>query len=233
MDKLQFLIDWYNREEERKASVENSLNIPIGILTLLFVVQFYLVKDFDFVNYKNWEIVSLSTFVTASWLSSLATGFYIFKSYHNFPNEYKYGGIPYASQLLKHENELIEFYKQNATHFNNVKGEEKFIEYLQNKLAEQIDKNSFNNDEKYRFLNISKRLLLLSIFTLVISFIPFLTNTFIKPTKHQRVEMINLEELNKRIENIENSLKDNAKENDNQRKTTTTDSTTSATGQAN
>lgn len=232
MNKLQFLIDWYNREEERKASVENSLNIPIGILTLLFVVQFYLITNFDFVNCKNWEIVSLLIFVTASCLSSLATGFYILKFYHNFPNEYKYGGIPYASQLLKHESELIEFYKQNATHFNNVKGEEKFIEYLQNKLAEHIDKNSFNNDAKYRFLNISKRLILLSVFTLVIAFIPFLTNTFIKPIKYQK-EMINLEDLNKRIENIENSLKDNSKQNDNKRKTTTTDTTTSTTGQAN
>lgn len=231
MDRLQFLIGWYNREEDRKASVENSLNIPIGILTLLFVVQFYLIKEFNFGNCANWELISLLILVTVSCLSSLLAGFYIFKSYHNFPREYKYGGIPYASQLLKYENDLIEFYKQNATHFNNVTGEEKFMEYLQNKLAEQIDKNSFNNDEKYRHLNVSKRLVFFSVVTLVIAFVPFLTNTFHKPS--QQVEATNLEILNKRIETIEKNLKQSSEENGNQRKTTTTDTTASATGQTN
>ena len=196
MDKLQFLIDWYNREEERKASVENSLNIPIGILTLLFVVQFYLVKDFGFDNFESWEIISLLILVSASCISSLIAGFYILKSYHNFPKEYKYVGIPYPTQLLRYESELIEFYKQNSLHFNNVCGEDKFKDYLQNKLAEQIDKNSYNNDEKYRFLNISKRLIFISVITLVIAFVPFLTNLFSKPIKYQHLETINLDTLN-------------------------------------
>src|SRR5688572_23888316 len=138
MDKLQFLIDWYNKEEERKASVENSLNIPIGILTVLFAIQFYLIKDFDFESCRSWERVALLTFVIISSLSSLGTGWYIFKSYHNFPSEYKYGGIPYPTQLIKHEKELIEFYKVNAVQFDNVAGEDKFKEYLENKLAEHI-----------------------------------------------------------------------------------------------
>jgi hypothetical protein len=230
MDKLQFLIDWYNKEEERKASVENSLNIPIGILTVLFAIQFYLVKDFDFENCSDWERFSLLLFVIISSLSSLATGWFIFKSYHNFPNEYKYGGIPYPTQLIKHEKELIEFYKENAAQFDNVTGEEKFKEYLQNKLAEHIDKNSFNNDEKYRFLNISKRLIFLSIVTIVIAFIPFLSNLLTRPTKPQQVEIINLDSLNRRIETIENSLDHNLKEN---AKRTKTDTTTTTPGQTN
>lgn len=230
MDKLQFLIDWYNREEERKASVENSLNIPIGILTVLFAIQFYLIKDFDYENCQAWEKASLLVFVIISSISALATGWYIFRSYHNFPNEYKYGGIPYPTQLIKHEKDLIEFYKENAAQFDNVNGEDKFNEYLQNKLAEHIDKNSFNNDEKYRFLNISKRLIFLSIVAIVIAFIPFLTNLLTRPTKPQQVEIINLDSLNKRIETIEKNLDPNLKENV---KRTKTDTTTTATGQTN
>jgi len=230
MDKLQFLIDWYNREEERKASVENSLNIPIGILTVLFAIQFYLMKDFDFESCRSWEKVALLIFTIGSSLSSLAAGWYIFKSYHNFPNEYKYGGIPYPTQLIKHEKELIEFYEQNAEEFDNVTGEDKFKEYLQGKLAEHIDKNSFNNDEKYRFLNISKRLIFLSIITIIIAFIPFLTNLLTRPTKPQQVEIINLDSLNKRVETLENSLEHNLKENANRTKT---DTTATATGQTN
>ncbi|MCZ8354108.1 MAG: hypothetical protein O9340_05200 [Cyclobacteriaceae bacterium] len=231
MDKLQFLIDWYNKEEDRKASVENSLNIPIGILTVLFAIQFYLVKDFDFVSCRNWERIFLLVFVIASALSSLATGWFIFKSYHKFPHEYKYGGIPYPTQLIKYEKELVEYYKENGSQFDNVSGESKFEEYLQNKLAEHIDKNSFNNDEKYRFLNISKRFIFLSIITIVIAFIPFLTNLLFRPPKPQQVEIINLDSLNKRIETLENILDHNLKEN--AKRTETIDTTTTATGQTN
>ena len=37
MDRLQFLIDWYSGGP--KSAVENSLNIPIGIGTLLFGIN--------------------------------------------------------------------------------------------------------------------------------------------------------------------------------------------------
>lgn len=233
MDKFQFLNDWYNREEERKVAVENSLNIPIGILTLLFLVQFYLIKEFDYSNCKDWEVICLLMLVIVSCFSSLFSGFFILKSYHNFPDEYKYYAIPYPSQLLSYEDELINFYKQNAASFNNIGGEEKFQEYLQKKLAELIDRNSFINDEKYRFLNIAKRLLILSIFTIVIAFVPFLTNTFSKPTESHQIEMVNLEQLNKRIENIENRLNRNPKKYGIRRKTATTDTTSSTSGQTN
>jgi hypothetical protein len=232
MDKFQFFVEWYNREEERKSSVENSLNIPIGILTILFAIQFYLVKDFDFSNCQNWEKYTLLLLAGISTLSSLATGFFIFKSYHNFPNEYKYSGIPYPTQLLNYEKDLIEFYKVNSEHFNNVTGEQMFNEYLLFKLAQYVDRNTFNNDEKYRYLSISKRLMAVATIAMVIAFFPFLTNLFSKPAKPQQIEVVNFQSIDHRLERIENILILNQNENDNERKTKTTDTTSSTTRQA-
>lgn len=234
MDKLQFLIDWYNREEERKSSVENSLNIPIGILTFLFAMQFYLVKEFDFGSCQIWEKYWLVGSVLVSFVASLAAGLYIFKSYLGVPKEYRYGGIPYPSQLLNHEKDLVTFYKENSTQFENVTGEEKFKEYLQNKLAEHIDKNTFNNDEKYRFLNVCKTLMFAGIVALLIAFIPFLYSLFTRPYKPQQIEIINrsLKESspNKQLELVQpEKLKQQI---DEQRKTSTTDSAVTTTGQA-
>jgi hypothetical protein len=233
MDKFQFFIEWYNREEERKVSVENSLNIPIGILTILFAIQFYLIKDFDFTNCQNWERCILLLFVGFSTLSSLVTGFFIFKSYHNFPNEYKYSGLPYPTQLITYEDELIEFYKVNLEHFDNINGEQKFKEYLLLKLAEHIDRNTFNNDEKYRYLNISKRLMFIAIITMVIAFFPFLTNLFTKPISPQQIEVVNLDNLYHRLDRIENKLILIQHTNDNKRATQTTDTTATTTRPAN
>lgn len=233
MDKLQFLIDWYNREEERKSSVENSLNIPIGILTLLFAMQFYLVKEFDFGSCQIWEKYLLLGSVIGSFFVSIVAGLYIFKSYLGVPKEYRYGGIPYPSQLLSYEKDLITFYKENSAQFENVTGEEKFKEYLQNKLAEHIDKNTFNNDEKYRFLNACKTLIFVGVVALLIAFIPFLYNIFTRPSKPQQIEIINrpLQDpsLNKQIEFIQ---PENLKQQDEQRKTPATDSTATTAGQA-
>ena len=48
MNDLEFYENWYDKEEQRRTSLENSLNIPIGILTVNFILQFYLIKEFDF-----------------------------------------------------------------------------------------------------------------------------------------------------------------------------------------
>jgi hypothetical protein len=230
VDKLQFLIDWYNREEERKSSVENSLNIPIGILTFLFAMQFYLIKEFDFGSCQIREKYWLLGSVSASFIASLIAGLYIFKSYRGIPKEYRYGGIPYPSQLLSYEKDLISFYKENSAQFQNVTGEEKFNEYLQNKLAEHIDKNTFNNDEKYRFLNISKTLMFAGVVTLLIAFIPFLVNLFTRPYKPQQIEIVNPVPFKEQVQIIESDkLKQQIHE---QRKASTTDSTTTTSGQA-
>jgi len=233
MDKLQFLIDWYNREEDRKSSVENSLNIPIGILTILFAMHFFLVKEFDFVGGQWWEKVTLVVCILISALSSLIAGFFIFKSYHNFPKEYRYRGIPYPSQLLNHEKELIEFYRDNAHHYGNILGEDKFKEYLQNKLAEHIDANAFNNDEKYRFLNIAKTSMFISVITLLIAFAPFLINFFSRSQPPQQVEIVNINILTQKIEQLEKQIQNlNTKNSDFKRPTSAADTTAAATRQA-
>jgi len=228
MDKLQFLIDWYNREEERKTAVESSLNIPIGILTFLFATQFYLIKEFDFENSSDLEKTFFLIFTIFSVTSSLVTGWYIFRSYHNFPKEYKYDATPYPTQLLTYEKDLIKYYEDNSSYFINVSGKDKFKEYLESKFAAHIDTNTFNNDEKYRFLNISKGFLMLSIVTILIALMPFLTNMFSKPVKPQLIEIVNMDSLNSRIENIEKNIRLNLRENE-QRKTDTTTTTSFST----
>lgn len=196
-------------------------------------MQFYLVKEFDFGSCQIWEKYWLMGSVFASFIASLVAGLYIFKSYLGVPKEYKYGGIPYPSQLLNYEKDLITFYRENGAQFESVKGEDKFEEYLQNKLAEHIDKNTFNNDEKYRFLNVCKTLIFAGVVTLLIAFIPFLYNLFTRPYKPQQIEIVNrpLQDPspNKQLELVQpEKLKQQV---DEQRKTSTTDSTTTTTGQ--
>lgn len=80
MDKLDFLIDWYKREEDRKNSLETSLNIPIGILTIVFAVHFFLVRDFDFASSSTLESGIFLTSIIISVIAALVTAYLVLKS---------------------------------------------------------------------------------------------------------------------------------------------------------
>jgi hypothetical protein len=229
-DKLEFLIDWYKREEDRKNSLETSLNIPIGILTIVFAVHFFLVRDFDYTNSSILERGVFLTSIIISVIAALVTVYLVLKSYHNIESEYLYNGLPFPSQLFKYEKDLIDFYKENAADFGEVDGKEKFKEYLTEKFTEHIDRNAANNDNKSNFLHQSKRFIFVTLAFMVISFVPYLTNLFDRPAKPDQVEIINLQSISDRLELIEKSIKENQ---DYGRRDAKTDTTTTTTGQTN
>jgi hypothetical protein len=206
MDKLDFYINWYNREEERKVSLDNSLNIPIGILTIIFAILFFLLKEFDFWNTTQLYIYLIIFLVGISFISALIVSLYLFKSYHNIFVGYEYKGIPYPSLLLNHEYELINYYESYKDHFPGITGEEKFKEYLINKIVELTDINSFNNDKKSEFLHKAKGYTGISLNALILAFIPFISNSVNKRSKTINEERFLNAELNDRINNLEFQL---------------------------
>ena len=230
MDKLEFLINWYKREEDRKNSLETSLNIPIGILTIVFAVHFFLVRDFDFTNSSTFESGVFLTSIIISVIAALVTTYLLLKSYHNIDSEYLYKGLPFPSQLFKYEKELIDFYKENRADFGDVDGKEKFKEYLAEKFTEHVDRDAANNDNKSNYLHQSKRFIFATLLFMVVSFIPYLTNLFDRPPKPDQIEIINLQSIVDRLDQIEKSIKEN---HDYGKRDAKADTTTTATGQTN
>lgn len=190
MNKFEFFTQWYEREEERRISLESSLNIPIGILTLIYAIQFYLIKEFYFEGLTSWDAYFFVGLVVLSIVSSILTTYYLFKSYHNTFLGFEYKGLPYPTQLLTHEKKLVEYYGQHQAYYGGVTGTEKFEEYLTLKFAELLDWNAFNNDTKSRYLHLSKRYIFISILMLALSFIPFFMNSMSKPDKPQKIEIV-------------------------------------------
>ena len=48
MNKIDFLKEWYYKEDERKDCLNNSLNIPIGILTAILAGLYFIVNKFNY-----------------------------------------------------------------------------------------------------------------------------------------------------------------------------------------
>ncbi len=207
MNDLEFYLNWYNKEEERRTSIENSLNIPIGILTAIFILQFFLIKEFDYKDSSNVAKYFLISFIAISFISNLITTFYLLKSYHNIYKGFEYKGLPYPSKLLNYKQELIKYYKDHAANFPGINGEQEFEKYLLNKYVTYIDQNAYNNDCKSKSLHSSRRYIFISIFSILLAFAPFMHNFFKHTEKTDNVQQKDFNSLNNRILKLEDYVK--------------------------
>lgn len=224
MNKLDFWINWYNKEEERKHSLENSLNTPIGVLVLVFSALFFMFKEFDFENSSNTQSICLSIFAGISSLAIIIAAYFIIKAY--YAKNYLYKLLPSPTILLKHEKDLIDYYAENKDFFEGVDANDKFNEYLIETLANCIDVNSKNNDKKSNFIHLAKKYIFYSIIALGLGFIPFFYNSITKPDPIQKIEIKSLDLMLKEIKTLNKNLEHGRRD---ETKVDTTTSTTSTT----
>lgn len=156
MERLEFLKQWYEREDDRRIALENSLSIPIGILTAIFAIQFFTLNEYNFEVASGFEMFCLIGLISLSILLALITTFFLFKSYHNLFSGFQYTGLPLPADLFKYEKDLVEYYRVNSDYYGEINGEAKFEEYLIDRYIEHTGRNSQNNDQKSNFLYKSK-----------------------------------------------------------------------------
>lgn len=232
MSKLDFWINWYNKEEERKLSLENSLNIPIGVLVVVFSALWYLFNEFDFEHSTTFEKVSL-VFAGITFLTCAFAAYFIGRAYHT--NTYVYEALPIPQALLDHEKALIEYYKEHKEEYENVDVNAKFDYDLIQILAKCIDVNSANNDRKSHYIYQAKRYVLYSLVALGLGSVPFLTNSLKKPDQVYEVKHLNLiqeelKTLNKNFEYGRRQKSDRATKGVTKTDTTATTTSSSKTG---
>ena len=180
MNDFDFYLNWYNKEADRKMALDNALNIPIGILSVTIGADFYLLIHYNFAKSACLLDFLLCTMIGVSFIFSCIATYFLFISYHGIFKSYTDKGFPVASELRKHKQELIDYYCQQANNFPNVSGEEKFEEYVINKLTEYIDRNVCNNDKKSESLYFAKGHILNALVCLVFALLPFIINFFQK-----------------------------------------------------
>ncbi|HCY77475.1 MAG TPA: hypothetical protein DHV28_16285 [Ignavibacteriales bacterium] len=229
MSRLEFLIDWYNQENERKNSLNDSLNIPIGILTAFFVMIFFLFKEFNFSNkVNNWIIYLFVVFLILSLILWIISIFYLFKSYNNLFKGYAYDYLPYAKELSEQYQNLEKYYEVNKNLLeNNITPDILYEKQLIDMLSEYIDTHIKNNDRKSKYLHIAKQFIFGTIISIIICSVPFLFNYSKNTNEIHNVKIENFGELNDKIESIKvQNLNDIKYEKERNKIDTTTTTTT-------
>jgi hypothetical protein len=157
MNKFDFIKEWFYKEEERKDCLNNSLNIPIGILTAILAGIYYMASKYNYAeDDKCLKIIFIVFIVTTIgfWLASI---FFLIKSYNDFYKGYEYKAFPNANFINVEYENLKPYYKE---HKKQLKKKTTLDSLVKNNieiiLVNCIDTNAYNNDRKSAYLHSSK-----------------------------------------------------------------------------
>lgn len=178
MNKLDFIIEWYYKENDRQISLNDSLNIPIGVLTGLFVIFYYMVSTFSFSEETHLFVtIPFIIFMIFGAVFSILVVFYLFKSYNNFTGHFEYKMLTYPTILNKHFENLQKYVVENKQLLDTETTAETLYEKdLYEMLSEYLNRNIDNNNRKTKFLYKAKKFLLYSVISVFLCAIPFYFN---------------------------------------------------------
>lgn len=190
MNKNNFLLEWYYKEVERKNHLENSLNIPIGVLTALIAGIYYLVVNFNY-SVENilvkWIFLFAIILTMFFWIKSI---YFAFKSYSNFRSGYEYKDFPNANFIRDEEINCKKFYDENKNDLDADVTVAKLVEdNIEEVLSTCVNNYIENNDKKTAELLKCKVHLLYCIITIFGSLIFFGINYI----KHEKENIYKIE----------------------------------------
>ncbi|SFU67382.1 PEP-CTERM protein-sorting domain-containing protein [Pustulibacterium marinum] len=182
-NQLQFYKDIHISELKRKSEIDNSINFPTTLLTLLLGGGFYLFRkeniDFTNGNILSYLIILGGIFFLLSIISAII---FLSRMYLNRFRKYKY--LPCSLDLMNRENELyhhfFNFYKE--TKVKNPKesaikdADDEFQKNLLNYYIEFGTHNQLVNDGRIKDFYWSRKILILAIIFLAITALLTLLN---------------------------------------------------------
>ncbi len=162
MDSFSFYKSLYDRELSRRYDLDNSVNIPVTLLTALVTGNYFITKDsvlnLCLNNFYTWLILITYTLILISF-------YFLSKAYNNLLDGFDYQNLSYPSELRKFEKSFetdneCEEYNKSATQLSKVN--------FENKLIDQInlitDDNKKINDRRGEFLFKARIYIILSFF---------------------------------------------------------------------
>lgn len=150
MEEWEFYKEQYYKEIERKSEISNSLTTPIGLISALLAVIFYLITAFSYSINRTCLILFLIIVVIVLFFLSIST-YHLIKAFSDFHNGYKYAYLIDTDELDKYCQELKEYYNSSNLPDNSTID---FNDYLLKEFIKATGINQKNNKSKiyHRFL---------------------------------------------------------------------------------
>jgi len=173
MDQREFFRDLYYFEHERTSRLTTNLAVPIAILTLVFGVITYYVRNFAALGSDSWSVAFWITF-GATLLSLSFAIYFLIRSFYN----YGYAYPPMPSDIDDDIERIGRYYDES--YFKDHRKEEKdrligkdvdalILGYYKQCLKVNIP----NNNRKSKYLHNCSSALIAVIILLFLSSVPF------------------------------------------------------------
>lgn len=151
MDRFEFYKEQYYKELDRKNEITNSLNMPIGILTVFVATLFYLLASFKYSNSNIlfYIFIIFTLFVVVFLIVSV---YHLIKALSNLHNGYLYAYLNDTDDLEEYRVNLMQYYSSIGSEDIS---EKEFEEYIEKELIKSTGINQKNNKLKtfHRFLH--------------------------------------------------------------------------------
>jgi hypothetical protein len=179
MDQFAFFKDLYLKEEDRRIAINDSLSIPIAVITALVSIAFFLLTTYDYSQHGvvTWLFVLL---VGTSIILIFVSVYSLIRAFSNLIHGYKYKGLPYPQDLLNWHKELVKYYTAEDGGF--VQAEDEYQKHLIDEFAAYASFNMKVNDRKSKHLFIAKKFMVLSLVCLTVACFPYSYNYLHKAT---------------------------------------------------
>lgn len=173
MNRIEFLINWYHKEIERRASLNASINIPIGVLSAILLLIFFSLKNFNQLEDVNTFAICIFNFtIFFSFLFWIIAVYYLCVSYNRLFKGYNYDELPYPTQLNRYYGEISTYYNNYYESFNDfVTADSIYKEQMIIILSKCLDTNLDNNAIKSKYLHISKKFIFSSLISTILCLI--------------------------------------------------------------
>jgi len=158
MNTYIFYKSIYDRELNRRKDLDNSINTPITILTLIVGVNSIYIEKSLVANFlKEFGIVEIVyIFLSCSIILSI---FFLTKSYNNLFKGFDYRNLALTSEIRKFETIDIPKYNEKVYKCDNISFELELV----NRLVSVTDNHIIFNDKRSLDLYKSKTCIIISL----------------------------------------------------------------------
>jgi len=147
MDSFTFYKSLYDRELSRRTDLDNGLNIPLTVLTIVVAANAYLIRDFGFI--KSFKDIHLTHIIFAMLIVILAVAiFYMMRSSNNLLKGFAYKNFAYVTQIREYEYQIKAYNEKMLEDKDKIDFGSKII----TKLATLTDDHIIFNDKRSRDL---------------------------------------------------------------------------------
>lgn len=160
MDLELFYRNKFEREQKRRVDLDNSMNLPILVSTLIMGLNSYVIKEHKFNNIWDFYDSIIILLLVGSCLLLIISSYYIFLAVNNLIKGFDY---PNFDLMIKYRE--IEKFNESCEESKRLNINEIIID----KIVKYADESTIINDERGKNLFYARRSIIINFILTVVN----------------------------------------------------------------